>query len=80
MTIYFDNAATAPLDPTTGLVKAAPGYWVFNAMVERPLAEHIDLQANVYNAANRYYFDQLHPGHIVPGPGRSALLGIKFKF
>ena len=73
-------SSTAPLDPVTGLVKELPGYWVFNAMASHRLIEHADLQANVYNLANRYYYDQLHPGHIVLGPGRSALIGIKFKF
>lgn len=73
-------SATAPLDPTTGLIKEVPGYWVFNAMASHPLGEHIDVQVNAYNLANRYYYDELHPGHIVLGPGRSALIGFKFKF
>jgi catecholate siderophore receptor len=73
-------SSTVPLDPTTGLIKQVPGYWVFNAMLSHPITEHIDLQVNAYNLANRYYYDQLHPGHIVLGPGRSALVGIKFKF
>jgi catecholate siderophore receptor len=73
-------SATTPLDPTTGLLKQVPGYWVFNAMLSHPVTEHIDLQVNAYNLANRYYYDQLHPGHIVLGAGRSALLGIKFRF
>ncbi len=73
-------SSTAPLDPVTGLVKEVPGYWVFNAMVKRSLNEHLDLQVNVNNLANRDYYDELHPGHIVLGPGRSALVGLKFKF
>jgi catecholate siderophore receptor len=73
-------STTAPLDPTTGLVKAVPGYWVFNAAVSHRLMEHVDLQANVYNIANRYYYDQLHPGHLILGAGRSALVGLKFHF
>jgi catecholate siderophore receptor len=73
-------SSTAPLDPTTGLVKEVPGYWVFNAMAKRKLTEHLDLQVNVNNIANRYYYDELHPAHIVLGPGRSALVGLKFKF
>lgn len=73
-------SSTVPLDPTTGLVKAAPSYWVFNAMLSHPLNEHVDLQLNGYNLANRFYYDQLHPGHIVPGPGRSLLVGFRFKF
>jgi catecholate siderophore receptor len=73
-------SSTAPLDPTTGLVKAAPSYWVFNAMLSHPLNEHVDLQLNGYNLANRFYYDQLHPGHIIPGAGRSLLAGFRFKF
>ncbi|HXI31099.1 MAG TPA: TonB-dependent siderophore receptor [Vicinamibacterales bacterium] len=73
-------STTAPIDPTTGLVKALPGYWVGNAMVRRPVGPHLDAQLNVNNVTNAYFFDQLHPAHIVPGPGRSALLGLVFKF
>jgi catecholate siderophore receptor len=73
-------SSTAPNDPTTGLLKQVPGYWVFNAMARYPLMEHIDFQVNVYNLADKYYYDQLHPGHLVLGVGRSALMGINFKF
>src|SRR5262249_44784842 len=73
-------SSTAPFDPVTGLVKQVPGYWVFNGMVKHPLTEHIAFQVNVNNIANRYYYDALHPGHIVLGPGRSALAGLNFKF
>jgi catecholate siderophore receptor len=73
-------SSTAPFDPTTGLIKQVPSYWVFNAMVRYPLFERADLQANIYNIANRFYYDQLHPGHIIPGLGRYALIGINFKF
>jgi catecholate siderophore receptor len=73
-------SSTAPFDPITGLVKQVPGYWVFNAMLKRRINEHVDLQVNAYNLADRYYYDELHPAHIVLGPGRSALVGINFKF
>ena len=73
-------SSTAPFDPITGLVKQVPGYWVFNAMVKHPINEHIDLQVNVYNLTNRYYYDQLHPGHIVPGAGRVRDGRMKFQF
>ncbi len=73
-------SSTAPFDPVTGLVKEVPGYWVFNAMASRRLTEHLSLQANANNLANRYYYDELHPAHIVLGPGRSVLIGLKFKF
>ena len=73
-------SSTVPLDPKTGLVKEVPGYWIFSAMAKHRITEHIDFQVNVTNIGNRYYYDQLHPAHIVLGPGRSALAGLKFKF
>lgn len=73
-------SSTTPYDATTGLVKQAPGYWVFNLMATRRLNEHVELQANVKNLTDRYYYDLLHPSHIVPGAARSAWMGIKFRF
>ncbi len=73
-------SATVPYDPTTGLLKEVPGYWVFNAMANYPLNEHASLQLNLNNLANKYYYDQIHPAHIVPGAGFTALIGINFKF
>jgi len=73
-------SSTVPLDPITGQIRQVPGYWVFSAMASHPINEHIDVQVNAYNLANRYYYDELHPGHIVLGPGRSALIGFNFKF
>ena len=73
-------SSTAALDPTTGLLKALPGYWVANAMAKRTVGSRVELQLNILNLTNEYYFDQLHPGHIVPGPGRAALVGLNFKY
>ena len=42
-------------------------------MAKRALGPRVDLQLNVNNLTNEYYFDQMHPAHIVPGPGRTAL-------
>ena len=61
-------------------VKQVPGYWVFNAMLKRPLTERFELQANVNNFLNRYYIDLPHPSHLIPGPGATALIGVNFKF
>ena len=81
-------AGTAPCGATvttcyevlSTAMKQVPGYWVFNAMVRRPVTDHIELQANVYNLLNRFYIDQPHPSHLIPGPGLSALVGANFKF
>ena len=79
------------INPTTGKpavqyevlstgIKQVPGYWIFNAMVKRPITDRLELQANVYNLLNRYYIDLPHPSHLVPGAGASALIGVNFKF
>jgi catecholate siderophore receptor len=60
--------------------KQVPGYWVFNAMISRPVTDHIELQANIYNLLNRFYIDQPHPSHLIPGAGASALIGANFRF
>jgi catecholate siderophore receptor len=65
---------------TSVAIKQVPGYWVFNAMVKRPLTDRLELQANVYNLLNRYYIDLPHPSHLVPGAGASALIGMNFRF
>jgi catecholate siderophore receptor len=61
-------------------MKQVPGYWVFNLMVKRPISKRIELQANVYNLLNRFYIDQPHPSHLIPGAGLSALVGANFRF
>jgi catecholate siderophore receptor len=70
---------TAP-DAANGLLKEVPGYWTMQAMLKYTISRHANLQLNAYNLANRYYDDQLHPAHIVPGAGRSLLLTFHFKF
>jgi catecholate siderophore receptor len=64
---------------STGM-KQVPGYWIFNVMVKRPVTDRLELQANVYNALNRFYIDLPHPSHLIPGAGASALIGVNFKF
>lgn len=73
-------SSTAPLDPTTGQLKQLPGYWKMDAMLKYHFNKHVDLQANFYNLTDNYFYDQIHPGHIVPGAGISALFSINFKF
>jgi catecholate siderophore receptor len=56
------------------------GYWTFDAMASYPLTDHIDLKLNLYNLTDKYYFDRIGGGHIVPGPGRAAMLSTSFRF
>jgi catecholate siderophore receptor len=61
-------------------MKQVPGYWMFSAMLKRPLTENLELQANINNILNRYYIDLPHPSHLIPGAGASALIGVNFRF
>ena len=55
-------------------------YWTFDAMASYPLTEHIDLKLNLFNLTDTFYFDRLGGGHIVPGPGRAAMISTSFRF
>jgi catecholate siderophore receptor len=61
-------------------MKQVPGYWVFNAMLRKPVSEHVDFQVNVNNLLNRFFIDLPHPSHLVPGEGVNALMGFNYKF
>ena len=61
-------------------MKQVGGYWAFNAMVKRPVTDKLELQANLYNLLNRFYIDQPHPSHLIPGAGLSALISAKYTF
>jgi catecholate siderophore receptor len=65
---------------TSVAMKQVPGYWVFNAMLKRPLSEKLEFQVNVNNLFNRFYIDLPHPSHLIPGAGVSALFGVNFRF
>jgi catecholate siderophore receptor len=74
-------AATTPTKAGGVLFwKEAPGYWTLSAMARYPLNDHMDVQVNLANLTDAYYADQLHPSHVVPGPGRSALFTVNFKY
>jgi catecholate siderophore receptor len=73
------TSATTYTVLSTG-VKQVPGYWIFNAMLKRPVTDRIDFQVNVNNILNRFYIDLPHPSHLIPGAGATALIGVNFKF
>lgn len=73
------NASSTP-NATTGAILTAPGYVTFDAMVKYQWTEKASIQLNAYNLGDKYYFDQIHPGHVVPGAGRAVLLTTSFSF
>ena len=65
---------------TSVAMKQVPGYWLFSAMVKRPLGERFEFQVNVNNVLNRFYIDLPHPSHLIPGEGANAQFGLNFRF
>ena len=55
-------------------------YWTFDVMASYPISKHIDLRLNLYNLTDEFYFDRIGGGHVVPGPGRAAMLSTSFRF
>lgn len=78
--VVSGRTLTLSPDASTGLIRAVPGYVVFNAMARYPVTKNVDLQVNLNNIANKYYYDGLHPAHIIPGEGRTLLVSMAFRF
>jgi catecholate siderophore receptor len=63
-----------------GLLEEAPGYIIFSAMLKYQLTRDVSIQANLENLTDKYFYDGVHPGHVVPGEGRTLFLSTQFKF
>ena len=61
-------------------IKTVPGFWTFDLMGKYALNQKLSLQLNVNNVFDKYYYDQLHFFHVVPGEGRTALLSLNFSY
>jgi catecholate siderophore receptor len=64
----------------TAPIEKVPGYTTIDAMVKYQVTEKVSLQANLYNITDKYYLDQLHPSHVIPGAGRTALFTANVKY
>lgn len=64
---------------TNSSLLVAPGYVTFEARAHVDLSNHLSAQVNLYNIGNKLYYDQLHPFHVIPGAGRSALFTLAWK-
>jgi catecholate siderophore receptor len=67
-------------DPATGLIEEAPGYVLLSAMLKYQMNAHVDIQVNATNLTDQAYYDGVHPGHVVPGEGRTVVFSTNFKF
>lgn len=80
---YVSDRLASSLPQTVGNInfyREVGDYWTLSSLIKYPLTRHINLQMNMYNLTNNEYYDQIHPSHVVPGAGRSALFTIGFNY
>jgi catecholate siderophore receptor len=75
----FDSTGGTISGSTAGSLKKVDGYITFNAMAKYQFTPKISMQLNIYNLTNEFYYDQLHPSHVIPGVGRTLLLTTNIK-
>jgi catecholate siderophore receptor len=73
---YLSSQVTQNVPPT----KSVPGFFVADVMGKYTISERLSLQLNVNNVFDKFYYDQLHFFHVVPGEGRTALLTLNFSY
>ncbi len=66
------------LAQNTGAGKSVPSYRTFDAMARYHISDRVTIKLNLANLTDEYYFEQVHPWHVVPGPGRTATLAVNF--
>jgi catecholate siderophore receptor len=71
-------SATTP--GAVAFLTKVPAYATFDAMAKYYASEKIDLQLNVTNIFNTFSYDQVHPSHMVPGAGRTAMITVDYKY
>jgi catecholate siderophore receptor len=62
-----------------------PGYVIFGIMAGYKVTDDIDLQFNIKNLTDKYYYDASYytsplENHVIPGPGRTFTLATSFRF
>jgi catecholate siderophore receptor len=55
-------------------------YWSFDATASYQLNKYVDFRLNGYNLTDKFYFDRITGGQVVPGAARSVLFTTNFHF
>ncbi len=79
--VNWVSSRTASSTPVAGtqIIERAPGYTIGQLFAKAPINDHLTAQVNITNISNEYYYDGLHPGHIIVGSGRAALFSLSAK-
>ena len=57
-----------------------PGYVRWDLTGAYQVNKNVGVRLNIQNMMNATYFDQVHPGHVIPGDGRTFILSGNFTF
>ena len=57
-----------------------PGYVRWDLTGAYQVNKNAGVRLNIQNMMNTTYFDQVHPGHVIPGDGRTFILSGNFTF
>ena len=68
------------LAQNTGGGKSVPSYQLFDAMGRYQISDTVTVKLNLTNLTDEYYFELLHPWHVVPGPGFTATLALNVTY
>lgn len=63
---------------TTAPIEKVPDYLTLDVMAKYLINDQMDVQLNVYNLTDKFYYDMMHPQFVVPGAGRSAMLTLNY--
>ncbi len=77
---YVSSRLASNTPDANGFLHRAPDYYTVSAMAKMPVTDQVSLQVNAYNITNEYFYDAIHPSHVVPGGGPTVLFSTSFKF
>jgi catecholate siderophore receptor len=60
--------------------RRVPSYSSVDAMARYTLSQSLALKINVTNLTDEYYFEQLHPWHVIPAAGRTVMFAVNAAF
>jgi catecholate siderophore receptor len=68
------------LATNAGSGKSIPSYTLIDAMVRFRASDTLTFKVNLTNLSDELYFAQLHPWHVVPGAGFTAMFAINVDY
>jgi catecholate siderophore receptor len=60
--------------------QSVPSYTLLDAMARYRFSDSLTVKLNLANLTDEYYFDQLHPWHVVPGAGFTTTLAVNLSY